>query len=339
MKSQVKFYPVGRSECLGANVMFSPTGKFVLTVEEINLITELDKSELKVKDKLGSIPREIVVPDVGLVIVETSPEIDDWLDCKTRRGAVSKLERNPSFVIVSLLLVPVFLYLFFNFAVPNMAVQFAKYVPESAIQVASNHSLYAMDKVLLEKSKVEFEKQEAFRKLWQKTISDLRLSDRAYKLHFRQSEKLGANAFALPDGTVVVTDELLELIENEHDILQAILLHELGHVEEMHSMRLISETLVTSLAIDYFFGDIGAVIEVFGGLANTVIQNQFSQKLEWEADNFALKQMDKLNLDRNNFAEAMERLAEKAPEHTSLDVWMNSHPLLKDRIKNAKKVD
>jgi Zn-dependent protease with chaperone function len=136
---------------------------------------------------------------------------------------------------------------------------------------------------------------------------------------------------------VVVTDQLLTLIDNDADLLQAILLHEIGHVEHRHSMRLIAETLATSLAIDYFFGDLGGMIEVFAGLSNTIMQNQFSQKLEWEADNFALKQLDALDLDKESFALAMEKLAATLPEDVSeYEVFLQSHPSIKERIENAR---
>ncbi|MDU0356297.1 M48 family metallopeptidase [Paraglaciecola aquimarina] len=220
--------------------------------------------------------------------------------------------------------------------IPGVAVHFADYVPNKAIQIASEHTLYSLDKTLLDESKVDAKLQQRYREHWQQTLGQLTLEDAQYSLNFRHSDKMGANAFALPDGTIVVTDDLLSLIDNNQDLLQAILLHEIGHVERNHSMRLIAETLATSLAIDYFFGDLGGMIEVFAGLSNTIVQNQFSQKLEWEADNFALTQIEALGLDPESFALAMEKLAESLPDESKLDTLMQSHPLMKERIENAR---
>ena len=188
----------------------------------------------------------------------------------------------------------------------------------------------------MDESEISKERQQLHIEQWQHTLSQLNIADKGYNLNFRRSDEMGANAFALPNGTIVVTDELLVLIDNDSDLLRSILLHEIGHVEHKHSMRLIAETLVTSLAIDYFFGDMGGMIEFFGGITNTVVQNQFSQKLEWEADNFALDKIEALGGDRENFAVAMKKLAETLGEESKLEGFMQSHPLMKERIENAR---
>ena len=55
-------------------------------------------------------------------------------------------------------------------------------------------------------------------------------------LAFRRGRDLGANAFALPDGVIVFTDELIGLLESDAEIL-AVFAHEYGHVVERHSLR------------------------------------------------------------------------------------------------------
>ncbi|WP_158966679.1 M48 family metallopeptidase [Paraglaciecola sp. L3A3] len=336
MQVQGQFYPEGGSQCLLAEVTFSQSGAMSLTVTDNNIHIQLRRDELKIKDKLGSIPREIVLSGLGLLSVESTAETDSWLGADKKSNRIAKIEKNRSMVLLSLILVPAFLYVFFKHMIPGFAVHFSEYVPEGAIRIASEHTLYSLDKTLLNKSKVDAKLQQTYRDNWQQTLSQLTLNDVQYNLNFRESDKMGANAFALPDGTVVVTDELLSLIDNNEELLQAILLHEIGHVENRHSMRLIAETLATSLAIDYFFGDLGGMIEVFAGLSNTLVQNQFSQKLEWEADNFALEQIETLGLDPESFAKAMEKLAATLPEESKLDALMQSHPLMKERIDNAR---
>lgn len=337
MRVQGQYYPQGSAQCLTAEVSFSRSGILSLKIIEQDIHFEVPRAKLKIKDKLGSIPREIVLQDKGLLSVPSNQNVDAWLAEGSKNSTVFNMENNRSMVLASLVLVPVFLYVFFKFMIPGFAVYFADLVPDSAIELASEHTLYSLDKTMLDTSEISPEQQLGHVEHWQKTLRLLSLGNKSYNLNFRKSEKMGANAFALPDGTVVVTDALLELIEHDKQLLQAILLHEIGHVEQKHSMRLISETLATSLAIDYFFGDLGGMVEVFAGLSNTIMQNQFSQKLEWEADNFALAQIDALGLDPESFALAMEKLAESVPEQSDLEVFMQSHPLMKERIENARK--
>jgi Zn-dependent protease with chaperone function len=155
-------------------------------------------------------------------------------------------------------------------------------------------------------------------------------------IQFRQSETMGANAFALPNGTIVITDELVKLIGDNHDLLTAILLHEIGHVEHKHFMRLISESLATSISVNYFFADLGGLAEFVAGVSNIIVQNQFSRKLEWEADNYALSKLVELGMDRESFAEAMQKLAVTLPKESKLTLLLQSHPSMQSRIDNAK---
>ena len=189
---------------------------------------------------------------------------------------------------------------------------------------------------MLQPSELTLSEQQTILSNWQLTLSQLALDRSYYTLIFRKSDSLGANAFALPNGTIVVTDQFIKLIESRQDLLQAILLHEIGHVEHHHSMRLISQSLFSSLVIDYFFADVSGLIDAFAGISTTLVQNQFSSELEWEADNFALKQMKISGLDTENFALVLEKLMKTIPEESNIDSWLQTHPLLRKRIANAR---
>jgi Zn-dependent protease with chaperone function len=59
--------------------------------------------------------------------------------------------------------------------------------------------------------------------------------------HFRQA-RIGPNAFALPDGSIVVTDDLIALLQDREDVLLGVLGHELGHIALRHGMRTLIQT-------------------------------------------------------------------------------------------------
>jgi Zn-dependent protease with chaperone function len=333
-----KYYPEGSTQYYSVTVNLYDSGEITVLVDETGLQLSRQRNEVRIKDKLGSIPREITFPENGLLSLVSTPDIDAWLAQASRNNAIFKMESSRKAVLLSLVLVPLFLYSFFKYIIPGFAVHFAEYVPNSAVSLASKHTLYLLDKTILARSALPTEQQANFQEQWTDTLTLLNLNNSAYPLLFRQSDELGANAFALPDGTVVVTDDLVGVIDNNWRLLQAILLHELGHVEKKHSMRLISETLATSLAVNYFFGDVGGAIEVFAGLSNTVVQNQFSQKLEWEADNFALHLMSQHGLDTESFATAMEKLSNTRANSSKLENFFETHPGMKERIDNARKL-
>src|SRR5438094_7952747 len=77
-----------------------------------------------------------------------------------------------------------------------------------------------------------------------------------YSLEFRQSF-IGANAFALPSGIIVVTDDLVRLSRSDDEVL-GVLAHELGHVKHRHTMRRLLEGSATALIIAGGTGDLAS---------------------------------------------------------------------------------
>lgn len=301
------------------------------------LVGQYDFAQLKISDKIGSVPREVVIPNVGLLVLESSSETDAWLSQYGKGDKASTLEKSWYAVTGAFIAVPVFLYVFFAFLVPMGAIVFADMVPDRAVQITSQQTLSILDNHMLEVSEIELDKQQQLLEEFDVVISQLQDTHHRFNIQFRSSEAMGANAFALPDGTIVITDEFIKLVDSDVDLIIAILLHEIGHVENKHSMRLIAETLATALAVDFFIGDLGALVEFFAGVTNTIAQNQFSQELEWEADNYALAQLEHLGRNPEDFAAAMERLAaSSSSEAGTLEKFLSSHPGIHERIMNAR---
>jgi Zn-dependent protease with chaperone function len=330
-----KFYPLGRSQCLPVTVLMTASDGLRIIDLSNQLLAVTDVSQIQVAEKLASVPREISLYDQGLVVVDSTPAVDVWIASNSQQNKVSKLENSKSTVLICAVLVPVFLFAFFKYLIPGSAILFADYVPESIVNIASKHTLSALDNSILSDTSLNDETQNSYQNMWRDIISKIDIPTQ-FDIQFRQSDTMGANAFALPNGTIVITDELVKLIGDNHDLLTAILLHEIGHVEHKHSMRLISEALATSIAVNYFFADLGGLVEFFAGVSNTVVQNQFSRKLEWEADNYALSKLVALGMDRESFAKAMQKLAVTLPKESKLTLWLQSHPSMQSRIDNAK---
>jgi len=99
------------------------------------------------------------------------------------------------------------------------------------------------------------------------------------QLEFRKSE-IGPNAFALPGGIVVMTDELIRLVKDD-DVVMGVLGHELGHVTRRHGMRQLVQVGVMQGILSVAFGDYGSLITtaplILGSMA-------YSRAHEREAD-------------------------------------------------------
>jgi Zn-dependent protease with chaperone function len=108
----------------------------------------------------------------------------------------------------------------------------------------------------------------------------------AYALLFRRDREkgmIGPNAFALPGGTMIMTDAMVELFDAEPDVLTGVLAHELGHVRQRHGMRMVVQASLIGLLSSIVLGDFSSLLA-----AAPVVLSQagYSRDAEREADAF-----------------------------------------------------
>ena len=65
---------------------------------------------------------------------------------------------------------------------------------------------------------------------------------------------IGANALAIPNNTIIVTDELVELAKNDDEII-GVLAHEQGHLVQRHSLQQALSSLGFSVILLAITGD------------------------------------------------------------------------------------
>ncbi len=164
-------------------------------------------------------------------------------------------------------------------------------------------------------------------------------------LHFRRG--VGPNAFALPDGTVLLTDELVALATDDRQLF-AVLAHEIGHVHHRHGVRMALEGAALSVLVAVVLGDATELGNVAAGMPAALAQAQFSQAHEIQADDFALETLVHAGISPRHFAVIMRRLQASAggpdrspvttgtdPEKTSADGalrYLASHPPTEARV-------
>ena len=292
--------------------------------------------DLEITGKLSSLEREVTLPDGSLLLLPNEPQVNRWLDRGSFSSRLYDWEGKTRYIVASVVLAPVFLFALWRYVLPAMAIQFAAVVPEAYVEMASEHTLAALDSTVLDSSELDSDELQSYLVYWWRNIDDLGLQPNDYQIDFRHSEIIGPNAFALPDGQIIITDQLVELLDGDREVLLAILLHEIGHVEHRHSMRLVAQTLVATIVVSTLFGDLSGMAEVFVGTSTTVLQNKFTQQLEWEADDYALQRLQNIPQGPENFAQAMEKLAELIGDQGLAEAWLSSHPSLQRRIDNAR---
>jgi Zn-dependent protease with chaperone function len=168
------------------------------------------------------------------------------------------------------------------------------------------------------------------------------------RLLVRNAPTLGANAMALPDGTIVVTDWMVRLVqtknnqldENGKEQLAAVLAHEVGHIERRHATRAMTGSSLMAALSAALFGDFSAVA---AGVPAVLTQMQYSRAMELDADDYAVAQLRRHGRSPAAFVQALEALEEQAPDDSSTPRWlkttmsyMSTHPATAERIERLE---
>ncbi|MFV0482043.1 MAG: M48 family metallopeptidase [Campylobacteraceae bacterium] len=309
---------------------------FDITAEEFDnclYLKELNKTyfftEISVGPKLKNTAQKISFNDGSHLEIKD----DKYFHLPNKKGGkfVLFLESKLKYALISFILIIAFGAFLLTFGSTFAANVISQNLPKSAVNLLSTKTLELLDKVYLSQSNVSEKTQNYLKHEFEKITKD---SNNTYTLHFRSSTLLGANAFALPSGEIVLLDDLIDLDKDEklRGIL-AVLAHEAGHVEYKHGLKSVVKASITSAVIGYFIGDFSGVAT---SLATFSINANYSREFEEEADNFAIKLMREQGISTKYIADIFEELTKKAGNITSEGDFLSTHPAMDKRIQKFR---
>jgi predicted Zn-dependent protease len=168
-----------------------------------------------------------------------------------------------------------------------------------------------------------------------KLFADIQDGDeqyQSYRLEFRASE-IGANAFAVPGGIVVITDDMVDIAQSDDEI-SAVLAHEVGHLIGRHSLRILLQDSASALIIAGLTGDLTSVTALSATVPTVLMQTKHSRDFEREADEFAFDYLESSGIRTDVLRELLLRLEDTSPgDGNSFPGWLSTHPQSKDRVK------
>jgi Zn-dependent protease with chaperone function len=223
------------------------------------------------------------------------------------------------------------LILFFGTTIglPWVSKQVVKILPEELDQSLGKSTLTVLDNTYLAKTTLSLEEQtKIIQKFQQLTL--VKQDIPKYNILFRRS-KIGPNAFALPSGDIILTDEIVNLIIDNPTSVMGVLAHELGHVHERHAMRQMIESATLGAVATALFGDVSGVLAVFPA---AFVKMKYSRDMEKEADQYAIVLFKMNRLDLASLAYVFEKLGEKEREAKKEESsYWDSHPSSKERVQ------
>ena len=142
------------------------------------------------------------------------------------------------------------------------------------------------------------------------------------------------NAFALADGSIRIYSGLMDKMTDKE--LLFVLGHEMGHVIEDHvkeKLRLAYAGSALRKAIASQEGYAGEIAgSVLGAFAQNLLNAQFSQKEEREADDYGVAFLRDQGLEKKAAVSALMKLAQSGGAHS----FLSSHPAPESRAERLR---
>ncbi len=148
------------------------------------------------------------------------------------------------------------------------------------------------------------------------------------KIHVLNKDEI--NAFALPNGHLIIYSGLILNSDNQEE-LAGVICHEIAHIELKHVMKKLGKEIGLSVLISMTTGNSGA--EVIKETARMLSSTAFDRSLEKDADIKAVDYLLNANVNPEPFANFLYKLSENENEVTQYLTWVSTHPDSKERAE------
>jgi Zn-dependent protease with chaperone function len=302
-------------------------------------------STLRVSEPMGNAPRLVTFPDGAHCEIRDHEAFAALLAAGGHAdGWVVRLQSRWRWAAASVVLTLATLVAGYLWGLPALADAMAARVPNSIVARIGQDAVEFLDRGVFAPTNLPEARRQALGDEFGRMVTPGHARP-PYRVLFRNGGRAGANALALPDGTIIVTDQLVALAGHDEEIL-GVMAHELGHVRHRHGLRLMIQSSIVGFAVAWILGDVSSVA---AGLPSVLLEARYSREHELEADRYAADMLEANGLSPSRLATLLERLEEShsdphaagrppsdpgghvADERTLSD-YVASHPATRERI-------
>ncbi len=318
-------------------------GESILSVRGEGVDRCCPLAEVVISPKLGATRRSLCFPDGARCEIEDDRQLDAVLrgQGKARFSrTLHRWENSLKLAFLALIITAAVVVGFIKFGVPVLARKVAFSIPPATETVVGRESLEILDRLVMKPSRLPGERQRELAERFRGMTSNLQ-DGRSYRLEFRQSEMIGANAFALPSGIIIITDDLVALAKHDEEIV-AVLAHEIGHVRHRHAMRHLLQNSAAGLIVALVTGDITSISSLSATLPTALIDAKYSRDFETEADDAAVEYLQQNGIPLKYFADILASLESahrkrdggfKGKQQINPMDFLSTHPVTDQRIR------
>jgi len=155
-----------------------------------------------------------------------------------------------------------------------------------------------------------------------------KINRKGIKIHIINKDDL--NAFALPNGHLVIYTGLIKNSDNQEE-LSGVIGHEIAHINLNHVMKKLVKEIGLSVLISMTTGNSG--YEVIKETAKMLSSSAFDRGLEKEADIKAVDYLIQAKINPEPFAEFLFKLSDEENTATKYLTWISTHPDSRERAE------
>ncbi len=258
-----------------------------------------------------------------------------------RESPASLVSQRWSLSLLALLLAVACLFAGYRWVLPWAAGAVAPLLPAAIERSLGREAVDWLDDGVTGPTRLPAARQAQIRARFERMIERAGEEARPDTLLFRSGPGIGANAFALPGGMILVTDEIVEAageVESAapDEALLGVLAHEYGHLRGHHLARRLLKVSVLAVTASAIWGDIGTlaavVPTVLGGL-------DYTRELERDADREAARLLAAADLSVEPLIALFQLLGEEDADATTTGMpagwqrYLRTHPMTGERIE------
>ena len=311
-------------------------GRSALRVRGTGINLEWPLAGVRASDRVGSSRRYLYFPDGSQCETEDNDAVDGLFaeQGATAARLLHRWESGLGYAFAAVVITVAVGWAVIVWGIPALAKQVAFALPGATESLIGRDTLAALDRIVLTPSRLSPDRTEALRRLLAVMTAGIE-GAAGYRLELRTGGRVGANAFALPAGIIIVTDELVALSKDDRE-LEAVLAHEIGHLRQRHVLRHILQDSATALLVAFTVGDLTSLTSLAAAAPTLVLQAKFSRDFEREADDFALDYLARRGIPPDLFAVILRRMEQRTATGKDGVDFLSTHPAIRERIERAR---
>ncbi|MBB3220677.1 M48 family metallopeptidase [Pseudoduganella umbonata] len=309
----------------------------------VHLAGDVERStpleEMRVAERIARAPRKLTFPDEATFEADDQEALDVLLRATGHRDStVVRAQQSWRGALAALCVTAGVLVLGYLFVLPASADLVARNLPVSVERQMGQGTLALLDRHVFAPSRLPEARREALAARFARLVPPDTVGAMPdgpapqWQLVFRKS-RIGPNAFALPSGHIVMTDEMVELLDDDGAVM-ATLAHELGHLHGRHLTRRLVQGSIVAAATLVLYGDASSLV---AGLPALALDLRHSREAEGEADDYAVALLQRNGLPLAHLERVFAAL-HGLEKGMKVPAYLASHPATAERLAKVARL-